>query len=162
MLKHLCIFVSLLFKRHYLDGRSEAVRKDSCAVFPSIYQEENKTNTRTTSKGLWAMLNMLLRSTEHCPVHVSLLLPWKPLAEGLLPLPLSCFTSCFILKHNSASLPHYNALHSLRIKLLAAHKHAGSTDVPVPHQASEETKRSTLKPDSCHSDLQANVNVTKY
>ena len=108
--------------------------------FPGIHQQENKTNTQTTSKGPWAKLTMLLRSTEHCPVLVLQLPPPKLPAEELFQLPLLCSTSCFILKHNLASLPHCNALCNLRTKLFAVHKHAGSIDVPVPHQASDETQ----------------------
>lgn len=128
---------------------------------PSIQQEVNKSNTLTTSKGPCAMLTVPLRM-EHCPVRVSQLPPLKPPAEELLPLPLSCSKSFFLLKHNSASPPHCNGLFNLRIKKFTVHQWAGSVDTPMPPQAYDDTQCPSVQPDLCHSDLQANTNVSNH
>lgn len=140
VLKHLC---EIAIQKAFLGGKVRSSQKKKLlkkeTFFRSTHQE-NKTNTQATSKGAWAILTTFLRSMDHSPVLLSQLPPPKPPAEELPLLPLLCSTSCFVLKHNSASLPHRNALLNLRIKLFAA-PDAGSIDVPAPHQAADWTQR---------------------
>lgn len=137
VLKHLC---KTAIQKTLLGGlvRSKSKLEEPVVsfFFFSILQDDNKANTRTTSKGLWATLKTLLRSTKHCPVLVLQLPPPKQPVEELLPSLLLCSTLCLILNLNSASLPHCKAQGYLRIKLFAALMSARHTKRLTRHKMS--------------------------
>lgn len=138
VLKHLC---KTAIQKTLLGGlvRSKSKLEEpvvSFFFFFSIFQDDNKANTQTTSKGLWATLKTLLRSTKHCPVLVLQLPPPKQPVEELLPSLLLCSTLRLILNLNSASLPHCKAQGNLRIKLFAALMSARHTKRLTRHKMS--------------------------
>lgn len=120
--------------------RSSQKKRRLCHFFPASTKTRTKQILRPLPRDHEQCSQSSWDVQEHCPVLVSQVPPLKLPAEELLTLPLLCSTSCFILKHNSASLPHCNALCNLRIKLFAIHKHAGSINMPTKHQESDETQ----------------------
>lgn len=121
MWKDLC---EIAIQKASSEGRLEAViRRDHCAIFS--WHPSRGEQTKHSDHFQGTMGNANHAPEQYRPLPGPCLA--APTSEELLPLPLLCSTSCFILKHNSASLPHCNALHNPRTKLFAVHKHTGST-----------------------------------